>query len=416
MDKRNFLKNMLTIGVGAMAMPAAFAKDNLHWMDVDFNTDDVWEEIRKGYRLKKEYINLENGYYCFMPQALLERYIHRVREANLEGSYYLRTTVEDDRRKVAARLAQLADCTEEELVITRNTTESLDLVIGGLKWNAGDEAIMAEQDYGSMLDMFDQVAKRYGVVNKRISLPNNPQSDDEIVQLYESKITAKTRLIMVCHIVNITGQILPVRKICEMAHSHGVEVMVDGAHSFAHIPSSMRELDCDYYGSSLHKWLSAPLGCGLLYVKREKIAGLWPLFAESPKAEDDIYRLNHTGTTPVHVWLGINDAIDFYEQIGAEKKEQRLRFLQNYWTDQVRHLDNIIMNTPEDPLRSCAIANVGIEGIKPTDLAKTLMEKFKIWTVAIDRPGVAGVRITPNIYTNTAELDKFVMAMAELSR
>jgi len=321
----------------------------------------------------------------------------------------------DNKKRVASKMAELAGCSKEELIITRNTTESLDLIISGMDWKAGDEAVMAEQDYGAMLDMFTQVSKRYGMTNKIISIPNHPKSDEEIVALYESAITPNTKLLMVCHMINITGQILPIKKICQMAHSKGVPVMVDGAHAFAHLDFKLSDLDCDYYGCSLHKWLSVPLGAGFLYVKRDNISKVWPLFAESEKETDNISRLNHTGTIPVHTDLAIENAIDYYIKIGAKRKEERLKYLQMYWTKQVRGLKNIILNTPEDPERSCAIANVGIKGMKPADMAKTLLDKYKVYTVAIDGKGVQGCRITPNVYTSTAELDQFVKALKEMA-
>ena len=230
----------------------------------------------------------------------------------------------------------MAGVPPEELIITRNTTESLDTVIAGFDWRSGDEAVMAAQDYGAMLDMFRLQARRYGVVNRVVSLPMDPRSDEEIVQLYESAITPRTRLLMVCHMVNITGQILPVAKICDMAHGHGVPVMVDGTHAFAHLEFAIPDLRCDYYGSSLHKWLGSPLGAGILWVRRDRIAPLWPIYGDSGFADDDIRKLNHTGTHPVHTDLAINDAIEFHESIGVARKEARLRHLQRYWTDQVR--------------------------------------------------------------------------------
>ncbi len=375
-----------------------------------------WEGIRKGYRLKPDYINLENGYYCFQPQETLEKFINHIREINYEASYYMRTKRFDDKKIMASKLAKLAGCSDEELIITRNTSESLDLIIAGTHWQSGDEAVMAEQDYGAMLDMFKLVAKRHGVVNKIISVPNLPATDDEIVNLYANAITPKTKLLMVCHVINITGQILPLKKICDMAHSKGVKVLVDGAHAFAHIKYSIPDLGCDYYGTSLHKWLSVPLGAGFLYVKKENIPDVWPLLASgADRKEEDIYRLNHTGTHPVHTDLTISDAIDFYLKIGSERKEARLRFLQNYWTGKVRNLPNIILNTPADAARSCAIANVGIKNMKPADLADTLFKKYKIYTVAIDYANVHGCRITPNIYTTPKELDQLVIALKELS-
>ena len=305
-------------------------------------------------------------------------------------------------------------CKDDELIITRNTTESLDMVIAGQNWQQGDEAVMAEQDYGAMLDMFKQISKRYGTVNKIISVPNHPKSDEEIVELYSNAITPKTKLLMVCHVINITGQILPVKKICEMAKSKNVKVMVDGAHAFAHIKFNLPDINCDYYGCSLHKWLSAPLGAGMLYVRKEEIKNIWPIFAEAEKDMNDILRLNHTGTIPVHVDLGIENAINYFNTIGIDRKEARLRFLQNYWTSRVRELPNVVLNTPKEKNRACAIANVGIKNIKPSELCKTLLDKYKIFTVAIDYAGVQGCRITPNIYTSTKELDLLVKAIKEM--
>jgi selenocysteine lyase/cysteine desulfurase len=215
--------------------------------------------------------------------------------------------------------------------------------------------------------------------------------------------------------INITGQILPVKKICEMAKSKNVKVMVDGAHAFAHIKFKLSDFNCDYYGCSLHKWLSAPLGAGILYVKQEEIKNIWPLLAESEKNENDILRLNHTGTIPVHVDLAIEDAIEFYTKIGIDRKEARLRYLQNYWTSKVREIPRIVLNTPKESERSCAIANVGIKNMKPSELCKTLLDKYKIFTVAIDYANVQGCRITPNVYTSTKELDLLVAALKELA-
>jgi selenocysteine lyase/cysteine desulfurase len=376
--------------------------------------EDFWAKIRKGYRLKPDFINLENGYYNFMPEQVLEKFIEHVREVNYQGSYYMRTVQVANKKAMAARLAAVAGCSPNELIITRNTTESLDMIISGLDWNPGDETVMAEQDYGTMREMFSQVSKRYGVINKVVSVPNHPESDDEIVNIYESVITDKTKLLMVCHMINITGQILPVRKICDMAHKRGVEVMVDGAHAFGHFAFNIPDLHCDYYGSSLHKWMSVPLGSGILYVKQDKIEKVWPLFASGEKEKGDISRLNHMGTHPAPTILAIADALDFYHMIGMERKEARLRYIQNYWTAKVRDLSHVFLNTPADPARSCGIANVGIKGMKPSDLAEKLFRNYNIYTAAIDGSGVHGCRITPNIYTNTAELDVLVKALTEL--
>lgn len=262
--------------------------------------------------------------------------------------------------------------------------------------------------------MFKLMEKKHGIINKIISVPNHPSSDEEIVDLYAKAITGKTRLLMVGHMINITGQILPVRKICDMAHAKGVEVMVDGAHAFAHINFSISDLNCDYYGASLHKWLSVPLGAGILYVRKGNASHVWPLLASGVTDENDIYWLNQTGTHPVHTDLAIANSIDFYLKIGRDRKEERLRYLQNYWTSKVRNLSHVIVNTPVNPKRSCGIANVGVKGLKPQELADTLFKKYKIYTVAIDGAGVHGCRITPNLYTTTEELDTFVKALKDL--
>ena len=381
----------------------------------DLNDDDLWKTIRNDYLLKKEYVNLENGYYCFIPQPTLNKHIDHIKKINLEGSFYMRNHRDKDNRATANRLSKLVNCESDELVITRNTTESLDLIISGFPWKKNDEAVFASQDYGSMQEMFKLTAKRKGIKNKIISIPNHPKNDQEIVSLYEKQITKKTKLIMVSHMINITGQILPVKKICEMAHSYNIDVLVDGAHCVGHIDVNIKDLDCDYYGSSLHKWLSAPLGTGLLFVKKNKISKIEPLFAGHIHERDSVLRLNHIGTNPVHSDLAINDAIDYLESIGSEKKENRLRYIQRYWSDKLRNKKNIIINTPEEISRSCGIANIGVRSLKPSNLSEILFKKYGIFTVPIDYANVVGCRITPNIYTNEEELNYFVDSILKIA-
>lgn len=418
MDKRTFLKSSAALGLSSFvsfdSLGNWLTKYEHHSAESLAREDDFWLGLRSGYRLKPDYINLENGYYCFVPTETLEKYIEHIREVNYQGSYYMRTVQTENKKKVITRLAEVAGCLPEEMALTRNTTESLDTVINGITWRPGDEAVMAEQDYGSIVNMFKLMEKRYGIVNRILSVPNHPASDDEIVSLYRDAITPKTRLLLVSHMVNITGQILPIKKICDMAHAHQVEVLVDGAHTFGHLQFKIPHLGCDYYGASLHKWLSVPLGSGILYVRQGKAPGLWSLMADW-QMKDDITHLAHTGTHPVATDLTVLDAIEFYQKIGPERKEARLRYLQNYWTSRVQKIKGVVLNTPTEPARVCGIANVGIAGMKPGDMAKTLLEKYKIWTVAIDGQGVHGCRITPNLYTTTQELDTFVRALTEMA-
>jgi selenocysteine lyase/cysteine desulfurase len=416
-SKRQFLK---TVGASSALLLLNLEKalaQVTHLTPADLAREEsFWQKIRKSYTVTQDFIHLENGYFSLASDEVLQKYLQHIQQVNKVSSYYMRTRMTDDKMVAKNQLARLLGCQPEELIITRNTTESLDTIIAGITWKAGDEAVMAEQDYGAMLDMFALQARRYGIVNRMVSLPNHPASDEEIVDLYEKAITPRTRLLMVCHVVNITGQVLPVRKIADMAHRHNVEVLVDGAHAFGQLNFNINDLGCDYYGSSLHKWLGNPLGAGILYVRKDKISGIWPVFGDSGFADDDIRKLNHTGTHPVATDLAIQDAIRFHETIGIQRKEARLRYLQRYWTDKIRNHPNIILNTPQEEKRTCAIANVGIKGIQPGDLAKRLLEQYKIFTVAIDRPGVAGVRVTPHLYTTTQELDTFVKALNEIAR
>jgi selenocysteine lyase/cysteine desulfurase len=413
MNKRSFLKNLAAFGIGGSLLPntsQAFSIENLDW-----DAEDIWDQIRAGYKLKPDYINLENGYYCFLPQETLEKYISHIRDVNYQGSWYMRTVQVENKAKSAAALAELVGASPEEVVLTRNTTESLDLIISGFPWKPGDEAVYANQDYGSMQTMFELASKRWGIKTIKVDIPLHPANDEEVVEVYRKAITPKTKLMMVPHIVNITGHILPVRKIADMAHSYGVEVMLDGAHAVGQFTFNMHELDCDYYGSSLHKWLSVPLGAGLLYVKKEKIKKIEPLLAPFNLNLETIGYLNHIGTHPVATDLTVLDAIEFQNKIGSKRKEDRLRFLQKYWSDQVRNHPGITVNTPEDPQRSCGIGNVWVEKYTPADMAKTLKDNYGIFTVAIDGSGVKGCRICPNLYTSIQELDQFVKALKEMA-
>jgi selenocysteine lyase/cysteine desulfurase len=417
MDKRNFIKTL-----GALSFSPLVSTNKL----IDFknlsqtlphikNDDELWKTVRSHYTLKDEYINLESGYYNIIPNPILDNFINHVKHVNIQGSYYMRNDLNKNKDRVTKQLADFVRSTPDQIAITRNATESLDLIISGFPWQKGDEAIYAKQDYGTMKEMFEQIANRYGVKNKIVSVPNHPKNDEEIVSLYESQITNKTKLIMICHMINVTGQILPVKKICKMAHAYGVEVLVDGAHCVGHFDFSIDDFNCDYYGSSLHKWLATPLGAGLLYVNKNKTHRIWPLLANGNTDKSDIKRLNHIGTHPVHTDLAISNSIDYIKWIGIEKKEKRMRFLQRYWSDQLRSFKNVIVNTPEDVKRSCGIGNIGVTNMTPSKMADVLFEKYNIFTVAIDYANVKGCRISPNIFTTTEELDRFIFAVKEIA-
>tara|TARA_B100000214_G_scaffold292994_1_gene222731 strand:- start:1439 stop:2698 length:1260 start_codon:yes stop_codon:yes gene_type:complete len=417
MDKRRFIKSLGALSFSPLISASEFSayRPISKTLPVINNEDELWKTVRSHFTLKDEYINLESGYYNIIPNPVLEHFINHVKHVNIEGSFYMRNDLNKNKDRVTSELATIVGSTPDQIAITRNATESLDLVISGFPWKKGDEAIYAKQDYGTMKEMFEQISSRYGVINKIISVPNHPKNDEEIVSLYESQISSKTKLIMVCHMINITGQILPIKKICEMAHSYGVEVMVDGAHCVGHFDFSIDDFNCDYYGSSLHKWLATPLGAGLLYVNKNKTHRIWPLLANGNNNKSDIKRLNHIGTHPVHTDLAISNSIDYLKWIGMGRKEKRMRFLQRYWSDKLRNVKNVIVNTPQDIDRSCGIGNVGLTNMSPSKMENLLFEKYKIFTVAIDYANVKGCRISPNIFTTKKELDSFVEAVKELS-
>ena len=419
MNKREFLKNVSLAAVGLPFIRTSFSTSLNTLKHLSPNQiateENFWLQVRKDYSLKPDYINLESGYYNIIPNPTLNHMIDHARMVNYEGSYYMRTVQWDQKNAMAAKLAKVVGTSAKNLIITRNTTESLDMVIKGMNWKKGDEAVYAKQDYGAMKMMFEQVSRRYGTKNIIVSVPNHPTSDEEIVRIYQNAITSKTKLLMVCHMVNITGQILPIKKICQMAHKKGVQVMVDGAHCVGHFQFKIDDLECDYYGSSLHKWLAVPLGTGMLFVRDKHIDNLWPVYAEHHREPGDIARLNHTGTHPVYHDLSIENAIEYYTMLGAERKEARLRYLQEYWSSKVRTHPNIVVNTPKESFRACGIANVGLKNLKPHELAKQLMDRYQIFTVAIDYANVQGCRISPNVFTTTQELDVFVKALQELA-
>ncbi len=377
--------------------------------------ENYWREIQQAFRVNPDFINLENGFYSLMAEPVTAAQTESLKMINANHSFYMRRQYHEDRERILNQVAQLAGCSPEELILCRNTTEALDTVIMGLKMQPGDEALMTEQDYDSMLQCFAMRARRFGSVNKIIKLPFHPQSDEEIVAAYEAAITPQTKVILVTHLINTTGQVLPVRKIADMAHANGIEIISDSAHAFAHVDFKIPDLDCDYLGASLHKWLGAPLGTGILYMKKEKIDKVWPLFGDDTYEDTDIRKFGHIGTIPCHNDQAVADAIAFHHTIGGPKKEARLRYLASYWIDKVKDTPKIVINTPAQPSRYCAIANVGIEGMDSEKLADSLFENYNIFTVAKDVGEIKGVRVTPHLYNSLDDLDQLVTALKELA-
>ena len=379
--------------------------------------EDFWYSVQNAFDQSPQFINLDNGHHSPQPSAVINEVCSNAREHNQLASFYNRRHIREHRKQVHQLLADFSACSPEEVEITRNATEALNILIMGVHMQAGDEAIWGIYEYGTMRSAFIQRAAREGIVNKVLEMPLAFMSDDEIVKSYQNAITDKTKIILVSHMFNETGQLLPVRKICDMAHEQGVEVICDGAHSFAHVADRITDLNCDYYGTSLHKWMMAPLGTGMVYIKKDKIKKVWPLFGSRSYDSDSIGKFNSVGVHPSYIKLAISEAVRFNQAIGLERKEARLRYLKNYWVKQLLDVRNVVVDTPLEDHRSCAITTVGIRDMNPRKLATALYDQYQILTVGVSSEPVryAGVRICPNLYTTTHQLDLFVQAMKKFA-
>ena len=383
--------------------------------------EEFWRQIRTAYACSPTLINLNNGGVSPAPRAAMEALDHYNRMCNEAPSYYMWRILDQDREPLRMNLAALAGVPHDELAICRNATEALNTTIFGLPLKNGDEVVVSTYDYPNMANAWKQRALRDGV-KLVYADPQLPSEDDAaIVAAFTSKFTAKTKLVHITHIVNWNGQIMPVRKIADEAHKRGIEVLCDAAHSFALLDYKIPDLGCDYWGTSLHKFLCAPFGNGLMWVAKEKIGKLWPLLSNDKPQGEDIRKFETLGTRSFPVEMATGYSLDLPNLIGSQRKQQRLHFLKNYWMERVRNVPGIFFKTSMDPAYGCAIGVFGIEGRKATDLSEQLFAKWKIHTVAIMRDGIPGieapmnhVRVTPNVYTTTAELDRLVEAIRAL--
>jgi selenocysteine lyase/cysteine desulfurase len=304
----------------------------------------------------------------------------------------------------------------EEIAFTRNASEGLQILQFGMDLKRGDEVLTTTQDYPRMITTFRQRERREGVVMKQIEVPVPAEDPSEVVRLFEQGITDRTRMILICHTINLTGQIFPVRELSELGRRRGIPVIVDGAHGLAHFDFTLSELGCDYYATSLHKWLFAPHGTGLLYVKRDKIPDLWPLMAAPERMDDDIRKYEEIGTHPAANYLAIGEALTFHQGLGGPRKEARLRYLRDYWANALMEHDRFRLHTSQRPEFSCGIGNIQLEGVDSGELNTWLWEEHKIITVAIKHAQFEGLRVTASVYTHPEELDRFVDAMLYASR
>lgn len=370
--------------------------------------EDFWYYIQQSFTVSSSLINLNNGGVSPAPKTVqdaMKRYYDLSNEA---PSYYMWRVLDQGREPLRRNLARLAGCSPEEIAINRNSSEGLETVIFGLQLKAGDEVVAARQDYPNMVNAYKQRELRDGIKMVWISLDLPSEDEDYLVRQYVNAFTSRTRLVHITHIINWNGQILPVKKIAEEARRRGIEVIVDGAHSFAHFDFTIPDLGADYFAASLHKWLYAPIGSGLLYIRKDKIRNVYPMFAVDNPLKEDIRKFEALGTRPFFIEQAIGKAIEFHDMIGIERKQKRLHYLKNYWMEKVKDLPGVKLNTSLDPRWGCAIGNVLVEGKKPATLDSFLLEKYKVHTVAIEWENIRGVRVTPNVYTTTQQLDVLV--------
>ena len=370
-----------------------------------------WAEVARAFTVDRSTVNLNNGGVSPAPGFVQEATKRHMDHAHQLPAYVLFRVQQPKREGIRQRLAAQWGVDPEELAITRNASEGLQICQFGFDLKPGDEVLTTDQDYPRMVTTFQQRERRDGIVLRELELPTPCEDDAAVVRLFEEAITDRTRLILMCHMVNLTGQILPVTAVTRMARERGIPVIVDGAHALAHFDFDLGELDVDYYATSLHKWLFAPHGTGLLYVRRDKIADLWPLMAAPESKDDDIRKFEEIGTHAPANYLAVGEALTFHQGIGPARKEARLVHLRDLWAKRLLANDRVRLHTSLEPGFACGIANVEVEGLDPRKLSSWLWKERKVYTVAITHARFQGLRISPSVYTSPQELDLFCEAV-----
>jgi len=424
-NRRSFMKKSAALGLGAFGINSLF--NELHaadfqnaekfWDPASETNDDYWATIQEAYTASKsDVIILNNGGVSPSPLVVQEALEKYNRQAAQGPSYYMWRIMDKGREPLRQRLAAMGGCDPEEIAINRNATEALNTVIFGLPLQKGDEVIGMKYDYPNMMNAWRQRQLRDGIVYKQLSFDFPIENDAQIVKAYEDAITPQTKIIHVTHVVNWVGQIMPVKKISQMAHKKGIEVIVDGAHSFGLLDFKISDLECDYFGTSLHKFLSAPVGSGMMWVKKDKIAKIWPLVCNHEPTSGDIRKFETLGTRSFCIEQAIGEAINFQEGIGTKRKQERIHYLKKYWAEKAQQIPGVKIHTSLKPEYSCAIAGVSVDGLKPGELDSKFFNDFKIHTTPVSYEGVHCVRVTPHVYTKISDLDKLVGALEKISK
>lgn len=415
--RRDFIRN-LTLGSLAGSVLPLWNSAHAAQLESLFslsNDDDFWAGIQQAYTVSPNLINLNNGGVSPQPKIVQETFETYNRLSNEAPSYYMWRILDQGREGLRKSLAELAGCSSDELSINRNATEALGTIIMGIPLQKGDEVVLSRWDYPNMINAWKWREKRDGIKLIWVEHPAISTNDEELAQRYIQKFSNKTRVVHITHLINWNGQVMPVRKIADEARKQGILSIADSAHSFAHLQFEIPDLGTDFCGTSLHKWLCAPFGSGLLYVKKDQISKLPPLFPGEKPESDDIRKFETLGTRSFPTEMAVGRAIDFHLGIGAERKFNRLFQLKDYWTTQAKTIPGVQIHTPNPSSHSGAIALVSIEGKKPSEVEAELFKKFSIHTVAIEWENIKGVRVTPNVYTQFYQLDRLLEGLKEIA-
>lgn len=414
-SRRSFIRNAAAV-LGGLALHRSVEAALPTWYpDPHAPEEDFWRQVRLAYATSPNLINLNNGGVSPMPRAAMDALDYYTRMCSEAPSYYMWRTLDQNREPLREHLAALGGADPEEIAINRNATEALNTIIFGLPLQRGDEVVLSHYDYPNMMHAWRQREKRDGIKLVWVDIKLPSEDREALTRAYTERFTSRTKLVHATHLINWSGQIMPVADIAEAAHKRGIEVLVDAAHSFALMEYNIPDLGADYWGTSLHKWLCAPYGTGMMWVRKEKIGKIWPLLCHENPESGDIRKFETLGTRSFPTEMAIGYSLDLHNLIGAKRKQQRLHYLKNYWMTRVQDLPGIQLRTSLHPDWGCAIGTFGIEGMKAGDIASRLHERYKIHTVAIEWRDLNVVRVTPNVYTTTEELDKLVRAIREMS-
>ncbi len=407
----------------AAAAGAAFRNDTLDLIckllataRPEAEDEDFWAQVQQAFSLDRNMANFNNGGCSPSPRIVQEAMRRQLELSNQAPSYFMWRELEPEVEAVRRRLASMFGCQPEEMAITRNASEALEICLLGHDLKPGDEVLATSMDYPRMITTIKQRERRDGVKMVQVDTPYKPGSLSELTAAIERGISSRTKLMLFSHVSFFNGQIFPVDQICALGARHGIPVVVDGAHAFAQFPMSRDGLGCDFYGTSLHKWLMAPIGTGFLYVRERNIKALWPLMAAADTQDGDIRKFEEIGTHPAANHNAIAEALTFNEMIGIQRKSERLRYLRKRWVDRLRDHPNVFFNTSLEPDHSCAITNVGIKNVKPNELADRLLTKHGVFVTTISHPHFEGIRVTPNVYSTIEEIDRFANGMLDAAR